>query len=155
MKKKQLQDYLDMEMSKTLCELEIQVHQRRMDHLNTKISRYFNSTPIRNVFARYCVYSYIVNNYYSISYVAEELRATRQTISTMVEECHREGWIEVKRMPNLVEFKGNKLMYSSFLAYLKFRKELAKNVTKGRWNDLTRLADLVENDFTLYDNLSD
>ena len=31
MKKKQLQDYLDMEMSKVLCELEIKVHQRRMD----------------------------------------------------------------------------------------------------------------------------
>ena len=155
MKKKQLQDYLDMEMSKTLCELEIQVHQRRMDHLNTKISRYFNSTPIRNVFARYCVYSYIVNNYYSISYVAEELRATRQTISTMVEECQNEGWIEVQRSPNRVKFKGNTIMYTSFLAYLKFRRELAKNFTKGRWNDLVRLADLVDNDFTLYELLDD
>ena len=41
-------------------------------------------------------------------------------------------------------------MYESFLTYLSFRKELAKNITKGRWNDLTRLADLVEKDFTAY-----
>ena len=155
MKKKQLQDYLDMEMSKVLCELEVKVHQRRMDHLNTKIARYFNSTPIRNVFARYCVYSYIVNEFYSISYVADGLRATRQTVSTMVDECFTEGWIEVKRTPNSVKFKGNIIMYESFLAYLSFRKELAKNITKGRWNDLTRLADLVEKDFTAYVQLDD
>ena len=73
----------------------------------------------------------------------------------MIEECDSEGWIEVKRTPNRVEFKGTYSMYQGFLAYLIFRKELAKNVTKGRWNDLTRLADLVENDFTLYEQLND
>ena len=155
MKKKELQDYLNMEMSKLLCELEIKIHQRRKDNLKTKIARYFNSTPLRNVFARYSTYSYIVNKFYTITYVTNELRATRQTVSTMVEECENEGWIEVKRTPNRVEFKGTFLMYKGFLAYLFFRKELTKNITKSRWNDLTRLDDLVENDFTLYEQLND
>ena len=125
-----------------------------MDNLKTKISRYFNSTPLRNVFARYCTYSYIVNKFYTITYVTNELRASRQTISTMVEECEYEGWIEVNRTSNRVNFKGTVSMYEGYLAYLTFRKELAKNVTKGRWNDLVRLADLVENDFTLYEQLN-
>ena len=46
-------------------------------------------------------------------------------------------------------------MYESFLAYLSFRKKLAKNITKGRWNDLIKLADLVEKDFTAYVQLDD
>ena len=54
-------------MSKLLCELEIKIHQRRIDNLKTKISRYLNSTPLRDVFARYCTYTYIVNKFYTIS----------------------------------------------------------------------------------------
>jgi len=155
MKKKQLQNYLDMEMSKVLCELEIKIYQERQDRLNSKIQRYFNSTPLRNVFARYVVYAYIVNEFYTISFVAEELRATRQSISNMVDECEAEGWLQVERSANRVAFKGTDAMYKSFVGYLNARKDLAKKVTKGRWNDLTRLADLVENDFTLYKHLSE
>ena len=155
MNKKQLQDYLDMEMSKVLCELEIKIYQERQDRLNSKIQRYFNSTPLRNVFARYVVYAYIVNEFYTISFVADQLRATRQSISNMVDECEAEGWLQVERSANRVAFKGAETMYKAFVGYLTARKDLAKKVTKGRWNDLTRLADMVENDFTLYANLSD
>ena len=73
----------------------------------------------------------------------------------MVEECEAEGWIEVDRSPNRVAFKGTQELYDGFLSYLEHRKELARDVTKGRWNDLTRLAELVQNHFTLYPNLSD
>ena len=155
MNKKQLQDYLDMEMSKVLCQLELNIYQGRQDRLDTKIQRYFNSTPLRNAFNRIVTYSYIVNEFYTISYVADELRATRQSISNMVDECEAEGWLEVDRTPNRVGFKGSASCYKGFLSYLKHRKLLAKDVTKGRWNDLTRLADMVENDFTLYPPLSD
>lgn len=155
MNKKQLQDYLDMEMSKVLCQLELNIYQGRQDRLTTKIQRYFNSTPLRNAFNRIVTYSYIVNEFYTISYVADQLRTTRQSISNMVEECEAEGWIEVDRSPNRVAFKGTASNYEGFLSYLKHRKALAKDVTKGRWNDLTRLADMVENDFTLYSPLSD
>ena len=155
MNKKQLQDYLDMEMSKVLCQLELNIYQGRQDRLTTKIQRYFNSTPLRNAFNRIIVYSYIVNEFYTISCVADQLRTTRQSISNMVEECEAEGWIEVDRSPNRVAFKGTQELYDGFLSYLEHRKELARDVTKGRWNDLTRLAELVQNHFTLYPNLSD
>lgn len=155
MNKKQLQDYLDMEMSKVLCELEIKIYQERHDRHHNKIQRYFNSTPLRHAFARYLVYAYIVNKFYTISYVADELRATRQSISNMVDECEAEGWLEVDRTPNRVSIKATIVLYHNFVDYLNARKKMAKNITKGRWNDLTRLADMVENDFTLYSNLSD
>jgi len=155
MNKKQLQDYLDMEMSKVLCELELNIYQGRQDRLKTKIQRYFNSTPLRNAFNRIITYSYIVNEFYTISCVADQLRTTRQSISNMVEECEAEGWIEVDRSPNRVAFKGTQELYEGFLSYLEHRKELARDVTKGRWNDLTRMAELVQNQFTPFPNLSD
>ena len=31
---------------------------------------------------------------------------------------------------------------------MELRKRLAKDVTKGKWNDLTRMSELVENDLT-------
>ena len=155
MNKKQLQNYLDMEMSKVLCQLELNIYQGRQDRLTTKIQRYFNSTPLRNAFNRIIVYSYIVNELYTISCVADQLRTTRQSIANMVMECEAEGWVEVERSPNRVVFKGTEEVYKGFLNYLKHRKELARDVTKGRWNDLIRLADMVENDFTVYANLSD
>ena len=155
MNKKQLQDYLDMEMSKVLCQLELNIYQGRQDRLDTKIQRYFNSTPLRNAFNRIVTYSYIVNEFNTISYVADQLRTTRQSIANMVIECEAEGWIEVDRSPNRVAFKGTEELYIGFLSYLQHRKELARDVTKGKWNDLTRLADMVENSFTLNCNLSD
>ena len=155
MNKKQLQNYLDMEMSKVLCQLELNIYQGRQDRLTTKIQRYFNSTPLRNAFNRIVTYSYIVNQFYTISCVADQLRTTRQSIANMVMECEAEGWIEVERSPNRVAFKGNQELYDGFLSYLEHRKELARDVTKGKWNDLTRLAELVEGHFTVYPNLSD
>ena len=155
MNKKQLQDYLDMEMSKVLCQLELNIYQGRQDRLDTKIQRYFNSTPLRNAFNRIIVYSFIVNQFYTISCVADQLRTTRQSIANMVMECEAEGWIEVERSPNRVAFKGNQELYDGFLSYLEHRKELSRDLTKGKWNDLTRLAELVESHFTVYPNLSD
>ena len=155
MNKKQLQNYLDMEMSKVLCQLELNIYQGRQDRLTTKIQRYFNSTPLRNAFNRIIVYSFIVNQFYTISCVADQLRTTRQSIANMVMECEAEGWIEVERSPNRVAFKGTQELYDGFLSYLEHRKELARDLTKGKWNDLTRLAELVESHFTVYPNLSD
>ena len=65
--------------------------------MQTKIQRYFNSTPLRNVFSRICVYARCVNEFYTISYISDELRATRQSISQMVDECEEEGWVIVDR----------------------------------------------------------
>ena len=120
--------------------------------MQTKIQRYFNSTPLRNAFARICVYARCVNEFYTISYIADELRATRQAISLMVDECEQEGWIKVERTPNRVVIQASQPLFDGMSDYVEARKILAKDITKGRWNDLTRMAELVETDFTFLDD---
>ena len=42
------------ELVKTLSLHEIKIYQARIDRTNIRIHRYFNSTPLRNSFARIC-----------------------------------------------------------------------------------------------------
>lgn len=142
------------EMVKVLADLEIKIYQARQDRMQTKIQRYFNSTPLRNAFARICVYARCVNQFYTISYIADELRATRQAISLMVDECEQEGWLNVERTPNRVGIQASQPLFDGMSDYVEARKILAKDITKGRWNDLTRMAELVESDFTFLDDES-
>ena len=146
--KNKLKKLIDNEMNKVLCDLEIKIYQARQDRMKTKIQRYFNSTPLRNVFARMCVYAKCVNQFYTISEIAYELRATRQSVSQMVDECGEEGWIKVERSPNRVGIQASQTLYDGMLDYTNERKRLAKDVTKGKWNDLTRMSELVESDLT-------
>ena len=135
-------------MVKVLSDLEVKIYQARQDRLETRIQRYFNSTPLRNVFSRICVYAKCVNKFYTISEIAYELRATRQSVSQMVDECEEEGWINVERSPNRVAIQASQVLYDGMLDYTNERKRLAKDVTKGKWNDLTRMSELVESDLT-------
>lgn len=146
--KNKLKELIDNEIIKVLTDLEIKIYQSRQDRLETRIQRYFNSTPLRNVFSRICVYAKCVNEFYTISYIAEELRATRQSVSQMVEECEEEGWLNVERSPNRVGVQASQALYDGMIDYMQLRKRLAKDVTKGKWNDLTRMSELVESDLT-------
>ena len=150
--KNKLKQLIENEMVKVLSDLEVKIYQARQDRLETRIQRYFNSTPLRNVFSRICVYAKCVNKFYTISEIAYELRATRQSISQMVDECEEEGWLNVERSPNRVVIQASQSLYDAMLNYMELRKKLAKDVTKGKWNDLTRMSELVETDFTFLDN---
>ena len=145
--KNKLKKIILKEMVKILADLEVKIYQARQDRMQTKIQRYFNSTPLRNVFARICVYARCVNEFYTISDIAYELRATRQSISQMVDECEEEGWVNVDRTPNRVGIQASQPLFDGMSDYVEARKILAKDVTKGKWNDLTRMAELVESDF--------
>jgi DNA-binding MarR family transcriptional regulator len=149
--KNKLKEIILSEMVKVLSDLELKIYQARQDRMQTRIQRYFNSTPLRNVFARICVYARCVNQFYTISYIADELRATRQSISQMVDECEEEGWVNVERTPNRVGIQASQSLYDGMLDYTKQRKKLAKDVIKWKWNDLARMFELVESDFTFLD----
>ena len=146
--KNKLKQLIKNEMVKVLCDLEVKIYQARQDRIQTKIQRYFNSTPLRNVFSRICVYAKCVNQFYTISEIAYELRATRQSISQMVDECEEEGWIIVERSPNRVGIQASQILYEAQLDYTNHRKEIAKDVIKWRWTGLINLDELVESDLT-------
>ena len=70
-------NFIYKEIVKTLSLHEIKIYQARVDRTSTRMLGYFNSTPLRNVFARICNYAYTVKQFYTISYVTKELRSTR------------------------------------------------------------------------------
>ena len=45
------ENYFYRRTLKSLCSYELKIYQARIDRLDTKMQRYFNSTPIRNAFA--------------------------------------------------------------------------------------------------------
>ena len=150
--KNKLMQIIEKEMVLSLCDLELKIYQTRQDRMQTKMQRYFNSTPLRNVFSRICVYAKCVKQFYTISEIAYELRATRQSISQMVDECEEEGWINVDRTPNRVGIQASQSLYDGMLDYTNERKRLAKDVIKWKWTGLINLDELVETDFTFLDD---
>tara|TARA_R100001460_G_scaffold101104_1_gene144947 strand:- start:4 stop:558 length:555 start_codon:yes stop_codon:yes gene_type:complete len=151
---REIQNYIQKELSKILCQHEIAIYQARQTRMKTKIQRYFNSTPLRNVFARIVVYANCVNKHYSIQYIADELKTTRQSISKIVEECEAEGWINVIRTPNSVDVQANHVLYQGMLYYVEQRKKLMPKEMRQTWNELLALQTLVESDVTLNDATS-
>ena len=118
-----------------MCQLEIKLYQARIDRMTSKSQRYFNSTPLRNAFARMMVYSKYVNSFYTISEIVKELRTNRQSVSTMVDECSKEGWIFVKKEKNK-------------LYCVKWRKKIASDHAVSI--SLLDYEYLMSNNFTLF-----
>ena len=155
MNSEQIKKYLKNELYKILCEHEISIYQARQTRMSTKLQRYFNSTPLRNVFARMIVYAKCANKHYSIQYIADQLKTTRQSISKIVEECEAEGWIDVIRTPNSVDVQASEHTYKMFDHYLEARKKLLPKKMRRTWNELINLQTLVTTELTLDDCCSD
>ena len=151
MNKEQIIQYTNKELTKILCQHEIAIYRARQTRMSSKIQRYFNSTPLRNVFARIVSYAYCVNQHYSIQFIADELKTTRQSISKIVEECEAEGWINIIRTPNSVEVQASDHTYEGMLDYVQQRKKLLPKQMRGTWNELLNLETLVTTELTLDD----
>ena len=90
-------EHLLMEYRKCVMRIEMEIFKARQTRMLNKIQRYFNSTPLRNAFARWMVNAFYENRFYTISYLVKEMYTNRQTISKMISECEKEGYITVKR----------------------------------------------------------
>ena len=150
---KNISNFLDDEtyrqIVKLISQYEIRIYQSRVDRVETRMQRYFNSTPLKNVFARVCNYAFSVNKFFTIAYVTRELRSTRQAISSIVDECESEGWLNIRRRPNRVEFQASKILYESWRDYVDVRKSLISQDEFDKWMNLYK----VYNDFKR-DNVS-
>ena len=154
MNKEQIKEFIDKELTKILCQHEVAIYQARQTRMDTKVQRYFNSTPLRNVFCRMIVYAYCVNQHYNIQYIAYQLKTTRQSISKIVDECESEGWINVIRTPNNVEVQANDVTYEGMLDYVEKRKKILPKQMRRSWNKLLDLETLVTTKLTLDDESS-
>tara|TARA_X000001316_G_C920845_1_gene35073 strand:+ start:941 stop:1468 length:528 start_codon:yes stop_codon:yes gene_type:complete len=155
MNKEQIKKYIDNELVKILCQHELAIYQARQTRMDTKVQRYFNSTPLRNVFCRMIVYARCVNQHYNIQYIADQLNTTRQSISKIVDECEAERWINVIRTPNNVVVQANDVTYEGMLDYLEKRKKILPKQMRRTWNELLYLENLVTTELTLDDESSD
>ena len=126
-------------MVKLISRYEIRIFQSRVDRVETRMQRYFNSTPLKNVFARVCNYAFSVNKFYTIAYVTRELRSTRQAISSIVDECESEDWLNIRRRPNRVEFQASKILYESWRDYIDARTALIGKDEFDKWMNLYKV----------------
>lgn len=80
--------------AKELFMRELQVYNFRNERSGTKLQRYFNSTPTKNMLAKVLCIAVYVNQPYTKTQIAERLHVSRQTAHELVEECLAEGWAE-------------------------------------------------------------
>lgn len=139
--------HLNMDYRMKILEIEMSVHQARQTRGNNKVQRYFNSTPIRNAFARWMTYGVYTSRFYTISELVKEMHSNRQTISTMVNECEAEGYIIVKRVGATVSCQATALLVEKTEEYCEWRKELTKSTIGTAYNNLVQFEKLMQKRF--------
>ncbi len=96
-----MEDYLV-----TLCESELKIYKSRLLRMDTPTQVYFNSSPLKNAFARVMVISRLQGKPISITQLAHKLLTSRQAIHGIVQDCLENNWIK------LVEIRGREKTYS-------------------------------------------
>ena len=128
-------------------EVEMRVFQARQTRMLNKIQRYFNSTPLRNAFARWMVYAYYEKKFYSISYLAKQMHTNRQTISKILRECEQEEYIVVQRFGKTVSCQASVSLVEKSNDYTDWRKELTKSTIGKAYNDLIHFEHWMQKEF--------
>jgi len=140
--------HLLMDYRMKILEIEMGVHQARQTRMENKVQRYFNSTPIKNAFARWMTYGVYTNKFYTISEIVKEMHSNRQTISTMISECEAEGFIVVKREGKTVSCQATDLLVEKMQDYCEWRKELTQSTIGTAYNNLVQFEKLMQKRFT-------
>jgi hypothetical protein len=130
-----------------ILEVEMAVFQARQTRSMTKVQRYFNSTPIKNAFARWMVYGAYANRFYTITELVNEMHSNRQTVSTMITECEAEGWIKVQKKGATVSCQALEPLIDTMEMYCEWRKELTKSTIGTAYNRLVQFEKLMQQEF--------
>lgn len=132
----EVHQYLIRKYNVELCLLEMKTHQARQSRMDNKIQRYFNSTPIRNAFARWMTYATYTNRTYTIAELVDEIGSNRQTISDIVKDCEAEGWIVADRQDNRCDCKASPILVEKMEDYCNHRRTLVNSVSAVAFTDL-------------------
>jgi len=131
------------EYALAIIDIEIELHKSRSLMMNGKISSYFNSTQNRNTFARIMSKAYMTNKPYSITEVCELLSANRSSVSIMVDECEKEGWITVNRDKNKAMCMATEALYEAMMKYVYWRKQNSKSIIGDHYKALDQLESVL------------
>ena len=111
--------------------------------MDTKIQRYFNSTPLRNVFARLMADAYYKKEPKTITQLAAKIDATRQAISILVKECEAEKFIKVIRKNGKVQCIGSEILIEAFEDYCRWKKFLFLKNQYYMLNQIGNVDDII------------
>ena len=142
-------NHLLLEYRKCVMKIEMEIFKARQTRMVNKVQRYFNSTPIRNAFARWMVNGYYENQFYTISCLVKEMYTNRQTISNMINECEKEGSIIVKRKGKTVSCQGTQLLVEHMNDYCKWRKDITELTLGQAYNDLVQFEKWMIKEFNV------
>ena len=143
----EIHKYLRISFNKSLMKIEMNLYAARQTRMLNKVQRYFNSTPLRNAFARWMAYAYYENEFYTISRLVNEMHTNRQTMSKMISECEIENYIIVKRKGKTVACQASPLLIDKVNDYCNFRKELTKETIGRSYYNLTQFESWMNEAF--------
>ena len=144
-----IHNHLLLEYRKCVMQIEMEIFKTRQIRMVNKVQRYFNSTPIRNAFARWMVNAHYENTFYTISYLVNEMHTNRQTISHMVSECEQEGYIIVERKGKTVSCQATQTLIDTMNEYCKWRKEITQLTVGKAYNDLVQFEKWMSKEFNV------
>ena len=142
-------DELELEYRKSLIKVDMEVFQARQTRMKSKIQRYFNSTPLRNAFARWMVYAYYQNQFYTISQLVNEMSTNRQTVSLMVNECEVENYIIVQRKGKTVACQSSLMLIEAMNEYSEWRKNLIEKTIYRQYINLKQFEGIMNKKFNM------
>jgi hypothetical protein len=116
--------------------------------MDNPIQRYFNSSPLRNAFARWMVYGYLVNKPYNITTLCDEMGADRKTISIMIKECEAEGWIQTIKSNGQLFCIASPPLVNKMEDYVSWRQKLAKDTIGKAFSAVMAFEELMSIDTT-------
>ena len=103
-----------------LCFYEMSLYKGRQTRLNGPMQQYFNSTPVKNAFARLMNIAANVKSLYTKTAIAAQLNITRQAAHCMVKECLDGGWIEVDHDGRSPTYKATEALVEGVKLYAEF-----------------------------------
>ena len=143
----EIHNHLRIEFNKSLMKIEMNLYTARQTRMLNKVQRYFNSTPLRNAFARWMAYAFFDNEFYTISRLVKEMHTNRQSMSKMVSECEIENYIIVKRKGKTVSCQASPLLIDKIYDYCYWRKELTKATIGKSYYNLTQFETWMNKEF--------
>ena len=140
---------LELEYRKSLIKVDMEIFQARQTRMKSKIQRYFNSTPLRNAFARWMVYAYYENQFYTISQLVNEMSTNRQTVSVMINECEIENYIIVQRKGKTVGCQSSLMLIQAMNEYSEWRKKLIEKTIYRPYINLKQFENIMNKKFNM------
>lgn len=131
------------EYALAICEVEIHLHHARTTRVNSRMQCYFNSSTNRNTMARIMCRAYLTDTPVTITEICEVLHANRSSVSIMVDECEKEGWISVNRENGKAKCMATEELHRGCMKYAHWKKQISRSLVGRKYDKLIQLENML------------